>query len=265
MPATRAFLASTDAVGFTVLAAGPPPCSTFTDVDSASTFCANVLWIKNRLVTLGCLAGFYCPGDLVTRLQMAAFMNRLGTALTPVVLSTAAQTGALALDAQPVVCQTSDFATDTFERRAIVDASFSAHSASEVSFAASAVASFDDGATWVPLSATDDRGSAAAGQWGHVRARGVADLTAGQTVRFGVWISRGGLAGTADLTDSTCKLRAAIANRLTPETILHASHRLLPCVAAGVATRWPRPAPASPMSTTRACSAATSSGSRTAR
>ena len=54
-------------------------------------------------------------------------VTRLGTALTPVVLSNAAQPGPLDLDAQPVVCQTTDFATDTFTRRAYVDASFSAH------------------------------------------------------------------------------------------------------------------------------------------
>ena len=32
-PATASFVASTDATGFTVLAAGPPPCDAFNDVD----------------------------------------------------------------------------------------------------------------------------------------------------------------------------------------------------------------------------------------
>ena len=207
------FVASTDAAGFTVLAAGPPPCETFNDVDSTSIFCANVLWIKNRSVTFGCLANFYCPNDPVTRLQMAAFMNRLGTALTSVVLSNAAQPGVLDLDAEPVVCQTSDFASDTYTRRAYVDASFSGTSTAGTGFAADAVASFDNGTTWVPLAAVGNRAFAAAGQWAHVRASGIAELTEGQTVRFGVWVSRGGLAGGADLTDSRCKLRAAIGNR----------------------------------------------------
>ena len=60
------------------------PCAGFTDVDDTSAFCANVEWVKNRAITLGCTsATSYCPSDPVTRLQMAAFMNRLGTALEP--------------------------------------------------------------------------------------------------------------------------------------------------------------------------------------
>ena len=34
--------------------------------------------MKNRGITLGCTATLYCPNDYVTRLQMAAFMYRLG-------------------------------------------------------------------------------------------------------------------------------------------------------------------------------------------
>jgi hypothetical protein len=59
------------------------PCAGFTDVDSTSAFCGNVTWIKNRGVTLGCTATQYCPNEPTTRLQMAAFMNRLGEALFP--------------------------------------------------------------------------------------------------------------------------------------------------------------------------------------
>ena len=58
--------------------ANAAPCAGFIDVDDASTFCANVTWIKNRGITLGCTANQYCPDAPVTRLQMAAFMNRLG-------------------------------------------------------------------------------------------------------------------------------------------------------------------------------------------
>lgn len=58
------------------------PCAGFTDVDDTSPahapFCANVEWIRNRGITLGCAPGLYCPDDPVTRLQMAAFLNRLG-------------------------------------------------------------------------------------------------------------------------------------------------------------------------------------------
>jgi hypothetical protein len=66
-----------------VLAAAPvalsAPCSGFTDVDDSSPFCANVAWMKSRNITLGCTSTtLYCPDNLVTRLQMAAFMYRLG-------------------------------------------------------------------------------------------------------------------------------------------------------------------------------------------
>ena len=79
-------------IGFTVvvlsiaLGAGSlhaAPCAGFTDVDDTSAFCPNVEWMKNRGITLGCAVNLYCPNDLVTRLAMAAFMNRLGESLFP--------------------------------------------------------------------------------------------------------------------------------------------------------------------------------------
>jgi hypothetical protein len=60
------------------------PCAGFTDVDDTSQFCGNVTWLKNRGITLGCTSTtLYCPNDFVSRLQMAAFMNRLGDSLFP--------------------------------------------------------------------------------------------------------------------------------------------------------------------------------------
>lgn len=52
-------------------------CAGFTDVDTSSSFCVNVAWLKTHNITLGCTATTYCPGQPVTRLQMAAFLNRL--------------------------------------------------------------------------------------------------------------------------------------------------------------------------------------------
>ena len=60
------------------------PCAGFTDVDDTSPFCGNVTWLKNRGITLGCTSTtLFCPSDFVSRLQMAAFMNRLGDSLFP--------------------------------------------------------------------------------------------------------------------------------------------------------------------------------------
>ena len=53
----------------------------------------------------------YCPGDSVSRLQMAAFMNRLGTALTRIVIRMEVVSGALNLDLTPVACATADVGT----------------------------------------------------------------------------------------------------------------------------------------------------------
>ena len=205
-------LPSTGSVLQTITANAAAACGGFIDMPTASPFCPNVEWLKNRRVTLGCTATQYCPDDPVTRLQMAAFMNRLGTALTPAVLFVSAAPGALDPDGDPVVCQTADFAGSSFPRRAFVDAIFSGIATAELAFAADLVASFDQGASWAPLAAVGSRGGLAAGQWGHTRSFGTRDLDVGQTVRFGLWVSRGGAAAATDFADSRCKLRATIGN-----------------------------------------------------
>ena len=100
---------------FTTLAALLPPveaqgCAGFTDVPGTSIdpTCANVTWMKNRSVTLGCTATTYCPGNGVGRLQMAAFMNRVGNLMSPKVFSTEANGGTLDLSTEHVLCQTAD-------------------------------------------------------------------------------------------------------------------------------------------------------------
>jgi hypothetical protein len=198
-----------------VSANGGPPCGGFGDVDPASPFCPNVEWLKDRKVTLGCTAGEYCPDAPVLRLSMAAFMNRLGTALTGTVLSTQAQPGAIDLDSAPVVCQTADFAVVEFPRAAAVDAVVSGQGTAVANFIVEPVASFDHGVTWAPLSTAGPAGSVTAAHWGSVRVEGVRDLDVGQTVRFGTRVSRGGLAGAGALSASRCSVRASIGNRVT--------------------------------------------------
>ncbi len=63
----------------------------FTDVPTTNTFHADIDAIADVGVTVGCAVGKYCPGEFVTREQMAAFMNRLGAlgpGKTPVVNAT---------------------------------------------------------------------------------------------------------------------------------------------------------------------------------
>ena len=190
------------------------PCAGFTDVDSSSPFCPSVEWIRNRSVTLGCSsATLFCPDAAVSRLSMAAFMNRLGTALTPVQLRRDLAPGSVDLDASPVVCQTDDFAVYDFPRRAYLDVTLSVTSPSDVHLAADLAYSNDAGVTWTNLNAIANRGSSAANQWGALSDIAYQDLSVGQNVRWGVRMTRGGLAGTADLADSRCQLRALVYSR----------------------------------------------------
>lgn len=189
------------------------PCAGFTDVDSTSPFCPNVEWVKNRLVTLGCATNLYCPDAMVTRLSMAAFMNRLGTALTPIPLNAEGAPGSVDLDLAPVVCQTPDYAVANFPRRADVDVSLSGAAGVPVNVSATLVKSLDAGATWTPVSAADGRTlMGGAGGWGNVTQLGSTDLDVGQTVRLGLKLDRVG-AGTTDLTDSRCQIKTMISSR----------------------------------------------------
>lgn len=101
------------------------PCAGFTDVDSASGFCPNVEWLKNRQITFGCTApSSFCPNDYATRVQMAAFMNRLGNALEPVFLhaSESGESVVAVIGAGGPVCVTSPYTVTGFPRVATASA-----------------------------------------------------------------------------------------------------------------------------------------------
>lgn len=195
--------------------ASAAPCAGFVDVEDTDFFCSNVRWLKNRSITLGCPAAApsYCPGDGVTRLQMAAFLNRFGTALTPVQLAVDTAPGAIDLDLAPVVCQTTDFVAAGFARVAYVDVRFSGKATAAVGLAADLVMSTDGGATWANLNVTSNRGFVAANRWGALHDIGFATLEPAQSARWGVRMTRGGIAGGVDLADSRCELRVRIYGR----------------------------------------------------
>lgn len=188
------------------------PCAGFTDVDSTSQFCPNVEWLKNRKVTLGCTATTYCPNEAVSRLQMAAFMNRLGTALTPLIVQANEAPGALDLDLTPVVCQTAPQSLTDFPRRALLDATFSGTAATGVDVAMRVVWSIDNGATWQNVSSGLGITFVPSGQWSSVSDLGALDLGVGPSVRFGIRVARSG-GGSVDLTGSRCVLRGSIGSR----------------------------------------------------
>jgi len=189
------------------------PCAGFTDVDDTSAFCKNVEWLKNRSITLGCSSTtLFCPADGVVRLAMAAFMNRLGTALTPTPLFVEAAPGAVDLDVPTVVCQTSPFVVAAYPRRAFIESTVYATSGSAVTLGADVAMSVNGGA-FTNMNTVPKRGSAPGGAWGGLSDIGAVDLAVGQSVTWGVRLSRGGIAGTADLTNSRCQLRVLIHSR----------------------------------------------------
>ena len=100
-------------------------CAGFTDVSSGDQLCNSVLWLKNRQITLGCTATTYCPLDPVGRLQMAAFMNRLGDLIPPRVQSIEASGGMLDLTTESILCTTAPFSARTYTRASRVTAALS--------------------------------------------------------------------------------------------------------------------------------------------
>lgn len=190
-----------------------PSCAAFSDVAASSPFCPNVEWMRNRAITLGCTATEYCPSATVIRLAMAAFMNRLGTALTPQRTFVEQASGALDPTAAPIVCATAPIAITGFPRRARLDGIAQVLAAADVTLVAEVVASTDGGTTWTALAAPAQAFTAPAGRWRGVRSSGTRDLAVGENLRFGLRIDRGGFAGAGTLSDSACRLRVVLESR----------------------------------------------------
>lgn len=152
------------ALGAVLLPAAPAfaqICTGFTDVPAGDPFCANIQWIKNRGITLGCAVppapSAYCPTQNVVRNAMAAFMNRLGTALTPVELGAVANDSVtpIPIATASVRCQTplaNAYTVTGYPRRAVFNnkANFSAPTG-RLEIVADAVYSTDSGATWIAV------------------------------------------------------------------------------------------------------------------
>jgi hypothetical protein len=188
--------------------AGP---SSFADVLGTSGFCTSIEWLKNRAVTLGCnpAGTLYCPSDTVTREAMAAFMNRLGAALTPVVQY---------VDAAPTAlggfdCQTPDFAVTGYPRQAQALASISTQFDAAARFYGRIYFSTNGGVSWTNLNnnvvhRANTSGPAA---WAHLSQQAILNLNVGTTYRFATFAAQEQTA--AALTDARCTLTVRIENR----------------------------------------------------
>lgn len=195
-------------------------CYGFADVQPADSFCNAAEWLANRGVTLGCGAGQYCPGQNVTRAQMALFMQRLGNALTPtIVVGTGSSLGGT-------------FSTPSYLCHMVhtVGASPQVASlqASVWSWNASALKQLDvwfhvstnQGATWTNAGDFYTPLAAVPGQVVGVVERARVALQPGRTYRFAVRVLNGagympGSSAAVAVTD--CEARALIFNRTTDE------------------------------------------------
>ena len=186
------------------------PCSGFTDVAAGSPFCPNVDWLRNRGVTLGCTsATLYCPDDPVSRLAMAAFMNRLGNALTPVTVPVEQSGGAVDLSASPNLCETADQPIAGFPRSFMVWGTLTAKGAPDGDVIVQVVRSVNGGA-FAPTNQQGRNFSLRSPVWNGTSVVSSPqpdpqwNLDAGSTYRFALRVLRAG--STSNLTSYHCHL-----------------------------------------------------------
>jgi probable HAF family extracellular repeat protein len=194
----------------------PVQCAGFLDVPAASPFCSSVEWMKARSITLGCGNGNYCPDADVTRLAMAAFMQRLGDTMSGQAIVESDLPGPLDLAEAPVVCTTDTIAPSTAPRRAVVDAWFSAITGTESTGFARVVVSQDRGVSWQELGTNHPRNTFPELEWRSVRALGHYDMPAHHELRFGLRVDRGTSTDPSSVTGSACRLRLRIDNGFDP-------------------------------------------------
>jgi hypothetical protein len=157
---------------------------------------------------------------------MAAFLNRLGTALTPEELHKSALVEALLdIDAPgpggvmgPLVCISDPFAIPVtgYPRHANVDATFAARFNSSAESCVNLYYTDDDGLTWQEINGCDTVvGAPVAAIAASAAAIGKrVELQPGKTYRFAVGLERAeGGTTTGDPTIYSCALRVTISNR----------------------------------------------------
>lgn len=203
-------------------------CAGFTDVLASNPTCANIEWVKNRSITVGCTAApaplAYCPNDFVTRQSMAAFLNRLGTALTPTILRVRNDTlGAQDVTTQKQFCETAATAINGYPRmarvRGVMNLFTPTGGAGNNGLDAKAwvVYSTDNGATWLNPPAGDGYAYGALYEGRTptdditLNPYNVIDLNVGSSYRFAIAVQR--TAGTATTANLYCENLVELVSR----------------------------------------------------
>jgi len=213
---------SSGSVVQTVTPAVSGACAGLADVAASSAFCDEVDWLVNRQVTLGCGGGNYCPDADVARLSMAAFMRRLGGALTPVATALEQSIGPVDLDVVRRACAV-DVAVSGFARTIAIDAILTATASNPATLRARLVQSLDGGTTWQALTTERAVLTLPSQRWTGVRLLGERAASPGENVRFALEFERDGL-GNIDLADARCHLRALTGNRNPTHAPFDAAH-----------------------------------------
>ena len=152
---------------------------------------------------------------------MAAFMNRLGIALTPVLLYNEASGASLDLDNPPqTVCATpalpaaGALPAAAYPRSAKASAVLSGNLAQPGTVGLRIVVSIDNGATWSPLNTLPASVGAPNGWVNATVWKGDVPLAPGASYRFGLRADRAGGTGTGDLGAWNCQLDVNVMSRL---------------------------------------------------
>ena len=203
-------------VGVLAVSAEPLAIHNFPDVPTSAFYHNGVEWIFNRGITAGCGGGLYCPSNNVTRGEMAVFMQKLGIALTPVLLRGSGGGRTLDPDALPIVCQTADYAVGAYPRQALFNPSVSVETAGAMAYFAAIRYSTNGGASWnyiIGVTGSAAGSGSGSGDWGTVAYSGFMDLDPGTTYKFGIAVGRLSGIGVADINDYSCLLTVQVLNR----------------------------------------------------
>jgi hypothetical protein len=204
-------------------------CVGFGDLadDGPTGFCPTVEWIKNRGITVGCAGGAnYCPTDAVSRLSMAAFMQRLGKALTTEVLQDHVTLFATTLPGEAptsplILCATAGNSTvAAYPRRALLNAAASGLAdGNPVAWRAFWLYSTDGGATFQTIMdgvnpVSTPRASSAANQWSGLGLAFALDLPPNTPLQVRVGVRRDNvlLGTTGNFVNVRCQMSVSIVN-----------------------------------------------------
>lgn len=209
-----ACLAVSASFGLLVAVAEAAPCAGFDDVPTDSAFCGNVEWVKNRGITLGCTTGLYCPDQAVSRLAMAAFMNRLGSVVSPSThVAREAMAGATLGGGR--LCETTPLAAVEYARQASVDLRFSGSTVAPARIDVQPIYAAGGSDDWRSVTNVAQRAHMDASRFTSISEVGTLILQPGMAYRFALMVIDWGYP-PAQFKAGDCVIRITVFNHEPP-------------------------------------------------